>query len=60
MYIFNKFHVQYNNNRTFKILTSNGKSKVIPLLLTDHHTMKLHWGSGGVTLRIDSALDGGE
>jgi hypothetical protein len=49
--------VQGQLNFSFK-----GKGKVVPVLfLTEHHTMKAYWGSGGIAARIlISALDGGE
>jgi len=28
------------------------KSKVIPVLSTEHHAMKAYWGSGGIAPRI--------
>jgi hypothetical protein len=30
-----------------------GKGKVVPVLLTEHHTMKVYWGSGGIAPCID-------
>jgi len=31
---------------------NNNKCKVVPVLLTEHHAMKAHWGSGSITPRI--------
>jgi hypothetical protein len=31
---------------------TKGEGKVIPAILTEHHTMKTHWGSGGTVPRI--------
>jgi len=28
------------------------KGKVVSVLLTEHHTMKAYWGSGGIAPRI--------
>jgi hypothetical protein len=32
--------------------THKGESKVVPVLLTEHHAMKAYWGSGGIAPRI--------
>jgi hypothetical protein len=32
--------------------TAKGKGKVVPVLLTEHHTMKTYWGSGGIVPRV--------
>jgi hypothetical protein len=29
-----------------------GKGKVVPVLLTEHHAMKTYWGSGDTVPRI--------
>jgi hypothetical protein len=29
-----------------------GKSKVVSVLLTEHHAMKVYWGSEGIAPRI--------
>jgi hypothetical protein len=42
------------NNGISNIVTLKGKGegKIIPVLLTEHHTMKAYWGSGGIAPRI--------
>jgi hypothetical protein len=31
---------------------NKGKDKVFPVLLTEHHAMKVYWGSGGIASLI--------
>jgi len=38
--------LSYLKNSSFYI---KGKGEVVPVLLIDHHAMKLYWGSGGIT-----------
>jgi hypothetical protein len=33
-------------------VTSKSKSKVVPVLSTEHHAMKAYWGSRGIAPRI--------
>jgi hypothetical protein len=38
--------------RTDVCAVKGKKSKVVPVLLTEHHAIKVYWGSGGIAPRI--------
>jgi hypothetical protein len=33
-------------------IKGKGKNKVVPVLLTKHHTMKMYWGTAGIAPSI--------
>jgi hypothetical protein len=73
LYLYNRIKILYLSSEAllklyiiysfiYKIVNDNSKGEVAPVLfLTEHHTIKAYWWSGGIAPRIfTSALDGDE